>query len=99
MIRVRQTRKLSLVLRCLYSELETDAMPNILAELSKVKYLHRIVIGLDRADETQYRHAKDFFKGLNQNHIVIWNGSPRMQALESRLKELKLPQYAGDGKF
>ena len=94
-----QGRKFSLVLPCLYSELETDAMPNILAELAKVTYLHRIIIGLDRADEAQYRHAKTFFKGLNQNHIVIWNDSPRMLALEARLDAMGLaPSEPGKGK-
>jgi glucosyl-3-phosphoglycerate synthase len=94
-----QTRKMTLILPCLYSELETDAMPNILAELSKVKYLHRIIIGLDRADEAQFRHAKQFFKGLNQNHIVIWNDSPRMLELGGRLDALGLaPSEQGKGK-
>ena len=92
-------RKISLILPCLYSELETDAMPAILAELAKVTYLHRIIIGLDRADEAQFRHAKAFFKGLNQNHIVIWNDSPRMQALGVRLETLGLaPAEQGKGK-
>ncbi|MFA8444092.1 glycosyl transferase [Yoonia sp.] len=93
------TRKISLILPCLYSELEGDAMPHILAELSKVNYLHRIIIGLDAADEAQFRHAKSFFKDLNQNHIVIWNDSPRMLALGARLQELGLaPNEQGKGK-
>lgn len=94
-----QRRKFSLILPCLYSELETDAMPKILAELANVTYLHRVIIGLDRADEAQYRHAKEFFKGLNQNHIVIWNDSPRMLALEQRLNAMGLaPAEPGKGK-
>ncbi len=93
------TRKISLILPCLYSELEGDAMPHILTELSKVNYLHRIIVGLDAANEEQYRHAKSFFKGLNQNHIVIWNDSPRMLALGARLKDLGLaPNEQGKGK-
>jgi len=96
---IGQTRKMSLILPCLYSELETDAMPRILDELARVPYLHRIIIGLDRADESQYRHAKEFFKGLNQNHIVIWNDSPRMTELENKLKALGLaPTEPGKGK-
>ncbi|MEJ8560046.1 glycosyl transferase [Yoonia sp. GPGPB17] len=93
------TRKISLILPCLYSELEGDAMPHILTELAKVNYLHRIIVGLDAADEKQFRHAKSFFKGLNQNHIVIWNDSPRMLALGARLRELGLaPSEQGKGK-
>lgn len=92
-------RNISLILPCLYSELETDAMPKILSELSKVPYLHRIIIGLDRANEAQYRHAKEFFKGLNQNHIVIWNDSPRMLELGASLVEMGLaPSEPGKGK-
>ncbi len=94
-----QTRKMALILPCLYSELETDAMPKILDELSKVTYLNQIIIGLDRADEDQFKHAKEFFKGLNQNHIVIWNDSPRMKALGARLDAMGLaPAEQGKGK-
>ena len=94
-----QSRKISLVLPCLYSELETEAMPRILAELSKVSYLHRIIVGLDRADETQFRHAKEFFAGLNQNHMVLWNDSPRMLELGARLDTMGLaPAEPGKGK-
>ena len=94
-----QSRRISLILPCLYSELATDAMPKILAELAKVSYLHRIIIGLDRADEAQFRHARQFFKGLNQNHIVIWNDSPRMLELENRLENMGLaPTEPGKGK-
>jgi len=74
-------------------------MPRILAELEKVNYLHRIIIGLDRADEAQYRKAREFFAPLGDKHIVIWNDSPRMKALEARLEEIGLaPSEAGKGK-
>ncbi|MDJ0858298.1 MAG: glycosyl transferase [Dinoroseobacter sp.] len=94
-----QTRKISLILPCLFSELEGPALENILTELAQVPYLHRIIIGLDRADEAQFRHAQHFFSCLPQNHIVIWNDSPRMLELGKRLQENGLyPQEAGKGK-
>lgn len=93
------SRRISLVLPCLFSELETPAMPKIVSELSKVTYLHRIIIGLDRADEDQFRKARQFFEGLDQNHIVIWNDSPRMRLLEGRLDKIGLaPAERGKGK-
>ncbi|MEQ8293230.1 MAG: glycosyl transferase [Roseovarius sp.] len=94
-----ESRRITLVLPCLYSELEGPAMPNILNELKTVPYLHRIVVGLDQADETQFRHAREFFSELPQNHTVLWNDSPRMLALGDRLKEHGLyPQEPGKGK-
>ena len=93
------TRKISLILPSLYSELEGEALPNILRELAEVPYLHRIIIGLDRADEAQYRHARDFFSVLPQNHVVIWNDSPRMLEIQARLEKLGLaPNEPGKGK-
>lgn len=94
-----QSRKVTLILPSLFSELEGDALPAILDELSQVGYLHRIVIGLDRADRDQYCHARQFFSRLPQEHVVIWNDSPRMLALHDRLDKLGLaPQEPGKGK-
>lgn len=94
-----EARKITLILPSLYSELQGSALPNIVEELSKVSYLHRIIIGLDQADEAQYRHARSFFEKLPQQHVVIWNESPRMLQLQARLEALGLaPQEAGKGK-
>ncbi|MBL6429094.1 MAG: glycosyl transferase [Maritimibacter sp.] len=94
-----QTRKISLILPSLFSELEGEALPHIVEELGKVPYLHRIVIGLDRATEAQFRQARAFFASLPQDHIVIWNDSPRMLEMQARLENLGLaPQEPGKGK-
>ena len=66
-------RPMGLLLPSLFSELETEAMPKILDEVKKVPYLSQIVIGLDRANEAQYREALDFFGELPQHHRVLWN--------------------------
>ncbi|MGB2260876.1 MAG: glycosyl transferase, partial [Porticoccaceae bacterium] len=42
-------RPMGLILPSLFSELEGEAMPNIIKELRQVPYLSQIVIGLDRA--------------------------------------------------
>ncbi|QDP02396.1 glycosyl transferase [Thalassotalea sp. PS06] len=94
-----QVRPMGLVLPSLYSELETKALPNIINELTKVPYLSQIVIGLDRADEDQYRHALEFFSKLPQPHQVLWNDGPRLKALDKELQELGLaPEHMGKGR-
>ena len=92
-----QTRKISLILPCLYSELEGPALRNILQEVAQVPYLNHIVIGLDRATEAEFRHAREFFSVLPQPHTVVWNDSPRMQAVGERLA-LKAPCTSGTRK-
>ncbi|MFD1382563.1 glucosyl-3-phosphoglycerate synthase [Rhodanobacter aciditrophus] len=92
-------RPLALILPCLYSELETDAMPNIIKHLKEVPYLDEIIIGLDRATEEQYRHALEFFSQLPQKHKVLWNDGPRLRAIDEVLKgEALSPSDPGKGR-
>jgi len=93
------SRKITLILPSLFSELEGPALEGILETLAQARYIHRVIIGLDRADEAEYRRARDFFARLPQDHTVIWNDSPRLNAFEARLQDLGLaPQEQGKGK-
>jgi len=92
-------RPMALVLPSLYSELEGEALPNIVKELEKVDYLNQIVIGLDRATEAQYIEALKFFKPLGDKVRVLWNDGPRLQALDKQLNVENLsPKELGKGR-
>jgi len=71
LVEFSKSRPMSLILPSLFSELEGEALPNIVNHLKDVPYLNEIVIGLDRADEAQYKHALGFFKDLPQHHRVL----------------------------
>lgn len=93
------SRPMSLLLPALYSELEGEAFPKIIEQLKEVPYLSEIVIGLDRADESQYRHALDYFKQLPQQPRVLWNDGPRLRAIDEQLRGIDLaPKEAGKGR-
>jgi glucosyl-3-phosphoglycerate synthase len=92
-------RSLGLILPSLFSELEGKALPDIIHKIKQVKYLSEIVIGLDRADLAQYRHALSFFSQLPQHHRVLWNDGPRLQAIDAKLQALGLaPKELGKGR-
>ena len=57
-------RKMELILPSLYSELEGDALPKIVNEISKTNYLNHIIIGLDRANKSQAQKDWKFFKAF-----------------------------------
>ena len=89
-------RKMELVLPCLYSELEGNALPKIVDEISKTNYLNHVIIGLDRANEQQAKKAWKFFKRLNQPYTILWNDGPNLRKLDYELKEHNLaPQELG----
>lgn len=99
LVRFSRQRPLGLLLPSLYSELEGDALPKIIANLKTVPYLSEIVIGLDRADQGQYQSALAFFNQLPQHHRVLWNDGPRLKALDAELKALDLaPKEMGKGR-
>ncbi len=92
-------RKMELILPCLYSELEGNALPNIVNEISKTKYLNHIIIGLDGANEDQAKTAWKFFKKLNCPFTILWNDGPNLLKLDKELKNYNLaPQELGKGR-
>lgn len=99
LLRFSQQRPMSLLLPSLYSELEGEALPRILKILAEVPYLSEIVIGLDRADESQYRDALKQFSVLPQHVRVLWNDGPRLRELDTQLQRDGLaPKEAGKGR-
>lgn len=99
LLKFSKQRPMGLLLPSLFSELEGEALPNIIQHIKSVPYLSEIVIGLDRADMDQYKHALSFFSDLPQHHRVLWNDGPRLKALDAELQELGLaPKEMGKGR-
>ena len=90
---------MSLVLPSLFSELEGPALGPILDDLTQAGYLREIVIGLDRADEAQFKYAKEYFRRLPQEHRILWNDGPRLREVDKMLEEQGLaPTEMGKGR-
>ncbi len=89
-----KTRPMALVIPCLLSELDGEALPRIVDELVKVKYLEEIVIGLDKAfSKKDFQRAKKFFSKLPQHHRILWNDGPKLKSLNKTLFDKKLAPY------
>ena len=92
-------RKMELILPSLYSELEGDALPKIVSEISKTNYLNHIIIGLDKANKIQAKKAWKFFKKLNTPFTILWNDGPRLKKLNEELRKKDLaPSQYGKGR-
>ncbi len=92
-------RKMELILPCLYSELEGSALPNIVNQISKTKYLNHVIIGLDKASESQAKKAWKFFKKINVPFTILWNDGPKLKKLDTELKKKNLaPNEMGKGR-
>ena len=92
-------RKMELILPCLFSELEGKALPKIVEEISKTKYLNHIIIGLDKANESQAKTTWKFFKKLKLPFTILWNDGPRLKKLDEELRKKSLaPNQFGKGR-
>ncbi|MFH2134847.1 MAG: glycosyl transferase [Pseudomonadota bacterium] len=72
------TRPIALVLPALYSEFEGPAMPGIVQELSKVKYLNEVVLALDQATEEQYQRVRGIMSVIPTEVKIVHNKGKRI---------------------
>ncbi len=94
-----EARPMALILPSLYSELEGEALPRIVKELQQAKYINDIIIGLDRATQEQFRHAREFFSVLPQRTHILWNDGERLRNLDKQLAGEGLsPTHEGKGR-
>jgi len=87
-----------LLLPALYSEFETPAMHKIIEELKNVKYLHKIILGLDRATKEQFEEVKQLMSVLPCRVDVLWNDGPRIKELYADLTAEGFPGLDTPGK-
>jgi glucosyl-3-phosphoglycerate synthase len=71
-------RSTALVLPALVSEFDGPAMPRIVAELAKVKYLKEVVLVLDKASEKDFARVRRFMEPVPGEVKVIHNDGRRM---------------------
>ena len=91
---------IGLVLPALFSEFEGPAMPGIVKKLQQVRYLHRIVLSLDCANQEQYFFVRKTFAHFKIPVTVLWEDGERIQSLFRLLESNGLyvgPQGKGRG--
>lgn len=79
-------RPIALVLPALYSEFEGQAMPGIIQELCKVKYLKEIVVTLDYASEKELQRVRELMSAIPTEVRVIHNNGKRITELYETFK-------------
>jgi glucosyl-3-phosphoglycerate synthase len=96
---ITKERKFALLLPSLYSELKGKALPGIVEQLKEADYIHEVVVSLDKANKTEFNHAKEFFKKIPTKTTIIWNDSPLIKAIYKKLKKNGLdPGKRGKGR-
>jgi len=86
LLQFSRTRPIALVLPALYSEFEGPAMPKIVEELSKVKYLCEVVLVLDKASDKEFQHVKQFMSPVPGNVRIIHNDGKRVMEIYDTFK-------------
>ena len=93
-----QRRKMVLLLPALYSEFQTPAMHKIIDELKNVKYLYKIILGLDQATKEQFEDVKILMSKLPCKVDILWNDGPRIKELYNELTKEGFPGLDTPGK-
>ncbi len=85
-----RSRPVALVLPALYSEFEGPAMPGIVAELAKVKYLKEIVLVLDQASDKEFSRVREFVSPIATDVKIVHNDGKRVSEIYETLARNKL---------
>jgi glucosyl-3-phosphoglycerate synthase len=86
-----QERPIALVLPSLYSELQGEALRDIVRELRNVKYVREVVVTLGPSSQEEFTKAREFFSDLPQRTSIIWNSGPGLSAVYSAIEAEGLP--------
>lgn len=78
LLRFSKIKPVALVLPALYSEFEGPAMPGIIQELTKVKYLNEIVLALDQAKENELLRVRELMAVIPTEVRIIHNNGKRI---------------------
>lgn len=84
-------RPIALVLPSLYSEIEGEALNEIVTKLIEVKYINDIIVTLGPASKDEFMRAKEFFSVLPQQTRIIWNTGPRLKSIYKTIEKTELP--------
>ncbi|MBE0474392.1 hypothetical protein [Rhodoferax sp.] len=76
-----KTRPIALVLPALYSEFEGPAMPGIVQELAKVRYLNEIVLVLDKASVQDFARVRAFMAPIATEVKIVHNDGKRISEI------------------
>lgn len=95
-------RKISLLLPCLYSELNNpDVLNPIIDNISKVNYIHTVVIALGGASHDEFMEARRYFSRLGtdtKDVKLVWIDGPGIKGVLERIQEKDIPTgSAGKG--
>jgi glucosyl-3-phosphoglycerate synthase len=86
MLHFSRTRPVALVLPALYSEFEGPAMPKIVEELAKVKYLCEVVLVLDKASDKEFQQVRQFMAPIPGQVKIIHNDGKRIMEIYETFK-------------
>ena len=90
---------MELILPSLFSEINGSALPNIVNEINKTKFLNHVVVGLDKSNSQESKTAFKFFDQLKIPFSILWNDGPRLMELDKELKGKGLaPREFGKGR-
>lgn len=83
---------ISLLLPCLYSELERpEVLDPIVRNIKETKYLSSVVVALGgTTDKQQFKTAMDYFRQLrtkNREVKIVWVDGPRIQGILNTIRE------------
>jgi glucosyl-3-phosphoglycerate synthase len=88
LLRAAARLPIGIIIPALFKDISSEAMQNIIHELSSMEFISKIYISLERATPEEYREAQQITRPLKETARVLWNDSPAVQSVIAKIDEV-----------
>jgi len=85
LLRAAARLPIGIIIPALFKDISSEAMQNIIHELSSMEFISKIYISLDRATPGEHREAQEITRPLKKTARVLWNDSPAVQSVIAKI--------------
>jgi glucosyl-3-phosphoglycerate synthase len=79
---------IGIIIPALFKDLSSDAMQNIIRELSTMNFINRVYVSLDRGSPEEYAQAVEIVRPIGKLARVLWNDAPRVQQVIDKIDQV-----------
>jgi len=80
-------KKTTVLIPVLYSDFVRPAMKNILKVLEEVKFIHQVILSLDKATKKEFLKVREEVEKHPLNINILWMDNPKLKGLLGELKD------------
>src|SRR5438552_771506 len=86
-LRAARRAPIGVIIPALFKDFSSPAMQNIIQELSRMNFIKRVYISLDKSSDEEFHQAREIIKPLKESGVLLWNDAPTVQGVLEKINQ------------